>query len=190
MISNKIYSYIFRRHVVISFTNVDIATMKMKIITLTERLWTNWFARSVTHAKKYKKNVNIVEHSSERWVWCDSLDSISNLKYSIFQYTCLKCNLFDDTDKKQYHCDECGICRIGGRQNFFHCAVCNMCLPIQLQIDGHRCVENISRSNCPVCLGAIHTSRIPCHIPDCGHLLHKMCFDQLVNSITHNIILI
>lgn len=46
-----------------------------------------------------------------------------------------------------------------------------------------QCVENVSRSNCPVCLGDIHTSRYPCHIPDCGHLLHKTCFDQLV-SIT------
>ncbi|XP_017030027.1 RING finger and CHY zinc finger domain-containing protein 1 [Drosophila kikkawai] len=98
------------------------------------------------------------------------------------KYTCLICNLFDDADKKQYHCHGCGICRIGGAENFFHCEVCNMCLPIQLKIDGHRCVENISRSHCPVCLGDIHTSRIPCHIPDCGHLLHKMCFDQLLAS--------
>lgn len=45
-----------------------------------------------------------------------------------------------------------------------------------------QCVENISRSNCPVCLGDIHTSRYPCHIPDCGHLLHKTCFDQLVSN--------
>ncbi|KAM7351993.1 ring finger and CHY zinc finger domain containing 1 isoform 2-T6 [Cochliomyia hominivorax] len=98
------------------------------------------------------------------------------------KYTCLICNLFDDSDKRQYHCEQCGICRIGGKENFFHCKVCNMCLPIQLKIDGHRCVENISRSHCPVCLGDIHTSRIPCHIPDCGHLLHKMCFDQLLTS--------
>lgn len=98
------------------------------------------------------------------------------------KYICLICNLFDDTDKKQYHCNGCGICRIGGAENFFHCKVCDMCLPIRLKIDGHRCVENISRSHCPVCLGDIHTSRIPCHIPDCGHLLHKTCFDQLLNS--------
>ncbi|XP_032585337.1 RING finger and CHY zinc finger domain-containing protein 1 [Drosophila mojavensis] len=98
------------------------------------------------------------------------------------KYTCLICNLFDDSDKQQYHCHGCGICRIGGAHNFFHCEVCNMCLPMQLKIDGHRCVENISRSHCPVCLGDIHTSRIPCHIPDCGHLLHKMCFDQLLAS--------
>lgn len=44
-------------------------------------------------------------------------------------------------------------------------------------------MENVSRSNCPVCLGDIHTSRYPCHIPDCGHLLHKTCFDQLVSCV-------
>lgn len=54
------------------------------------------------------------------------------------QYTCLVCNLFDDEDKDQYHCDGCGICRIGGRNNFFHCEVCNMCLPQQLKTNGHR----------------------------------------------------
>lgn len=141
------------------------------------------------------------------------------LFFSLLQFTCLICNLFDDENKDQYHCDGCGICRIGGRNNFFHCEVCNMCLPLQLKTDGHRvssaihmcvkllmnfsfnffqlffthfihefviqirtqCVENVSRSNCPVCLGDIHTSRYPCHIPDCGHLLHKTCFDQLVS---------
>lgn len=113
--------------------------------------------------------------------------------------------MFDDEDKNQYHCDGCGICRVGGRGRFFHCEVCNMCLPLQLKIDGHRCVENVSRSNCPVCLEDIHTSRIPCHIPgnffyfinkngranffigisiisDCGHLLHRTCFEELLSS--------
>ena len=98
------------------------------------------------------------------------------------KYTCLVCNLFDDEDKNQFHCEDCGICRVGGKDRFFHCQVCNMCLPIQLKLDGHRCVENVSRSNCPVCLEDIHTSRIPCHIPDCGHLLHRTCFEQLLYS--------
>lgn len=53
------------------------------------------------------------------------------------KYTCLECNLFDDEDKNQYHCNGCGICRLGGRDKFFHCAKCNMCLPIQLQ-KGHK----------------------------------------------------
>lgn len=45
-----------------------------------------------------------------------------------------------------------------------------------------QCVENVSHANCPVCLEDIHTSRIPCHIPDCGHLLHRTCFDELLYS--------
>ncbi|KAJ8678273.1 hypothetical protein QAD02_014060, partial [Eretmocerus hayati] len=53
------------------------------------------------------------------------------------KYTCLECNLFDDEDKNQYHCDGCGICRLGGRDRFFHCAKCNMCLPVELQ-NGHK----------------------------------------------------
>ncbi|XP_034237643.1 RING finger and CHY zinc finger domain-containing protein 1 [Thrips palmi] len=98
---------------------------------------------------------------------------------SFGKYTCLECKLFDDEDKKQYHCDGCGICRIGGRDKFFHCEKCNMCLPIKL-LNKHKCVENVSRGNCPVCLEDIHTSRMPCHIPDCGHLLHRNCFEELL----------
>lgn len=73
-----------------------------------------------------------------------------------------------------------------------------MCLPVQLK-NGHKvfvyynqllflkiinfqCVENVSRANCPVCLEDIHTSRIPCHIPMCGHLLHRTCFEQLLQA--------
>ncbi|XP_059476883.1 RING finger and CHY zinc finger domain-containing protein 1 [Neocloeon triangulifer] len=97
------------------------------------------------------------------------------------KYTCLECKLFDDEDKKQYHCDGCGICRIGGRDQFFHCERCNMCLPNKL-LNKHKCVENVSRANCPVCLEDIHTSRIPCHIPECGHLVHRTCFKDLFQS--------
>lgn len=50
-----------------------------------------------------------------------------------FQYTCLECKLFDDEDKHQYHCEGCGICRIGGRDKFFHCSKCNMCFPVKTQ---------------------------------------------------------
>lgn len=42
-------------------------------------------------------------------------------------------------------------------------------------------MENVSHANCPVCLEDIHTSRIPCHIPGCGHLLHRTCFEELLH---------
>ncbi|XP_037414074.1 probable E3 ubiquitin-protein ligase RZFP34 isoform X2 [Triticum dicoccoides] len=41
------------------------------------------------------------------------------------KYFCEVCKLFDDdVSKQQYHCHACGICRIGGRENFFHCSKC------------------------------------------------------------------
>ena len=45
-----------------------------------------------------------------------------------------------------------------------------------------QCIENLSRSNCPICQEDIHTSREPSQIPPCNHLIHKSCFDQLVRS--------
>ncbi|KAJ7980219.1 RING finger and CHY zinc finger domain-containing protein 1 [Quillaja saponaria] len=41
------------------------------------------------------------------------------------EYFCDICMFYDDdTEKHQFHCDDCGICRIGGRENFFHCKKC------------------------------------------------------------------
>ena len=47
-----------------------------------------------------------------------------------------------------------------------------------------QCIENLSRTNCPVCMEDIHTSREPSQIPPCHHLIHKSCFYEL--TVTHN----
>lgn len=97
------------------------------------------------------------------------------------RYFCTICRLYDDQEKGQFHCNGCGICRVGGEANFFHCSRCDMCLGIQLK-DSHKCVEKSSRSDCPICYEDIHTSRIPAHVPSCGHLLHNTCFSKLLES--------
>ena len=56
-----------------------------------------------------------------------------------------------------------------------------MCLPNHLE-GKHKCVEKVSRSNCPVCQEDIHTSRIPSQIPPCNHLIHKNCFDEMLSN--------
>lgn len=46
---------------------------------------------------------------------------------SAAQYYCNICKLWsDDVNKPIYHCDECGICRVGHGldKDFFHCKVC------------------------------------------------------------------
>uniref|UniRef100_A0A4W3J0U8 Ring finger and CHY zinc finger domain containing 1 n=1 Tax=Callorhinchus milii TaxID=7868 RepID=A0A4W3J0U8_CALMI len=95
-------------------------------------------------------------------------------------YYCSICHLYD-IDKKQYHCSACGICRIGPKEMFFHCSKCNFCLAIHLR-GNHKCVENVSRQNCPVCLEDIHTSRIEAQVLPCGHLLHNTCRQLLFNK--------
>lgn len=68
--------------------------------------------------------------------------SCSSCGVQFGRYACLKCNFFDDTtSKQQFHCDDCGICRVGGRSNFFHCATCNCCYNTSLQ-GSHVCVSN------------------------------------------------
>nr|CAD7203778.1 unnamed protein product [Timema douglasi] len=137
------------------------------------------------HDENENHHVNRKDVTELVCVNCDTRQKVQaecercNLRFG--KYTCLECKLFDDEEKNQYHCDGCGICRIGGRDKFFHCEKCNMCLPIKLQT-GHKCVENVSHSNCPVCLEDIHTSRIPCHIPDCSHLLHRTCFEEMLQA--------
>ncbi len=42
-------------------------------------------------------------------------------------------------------------CRIGGRDNFIHCDICGLCLLLSLK-ETHKCVQEASRSNCPVCM--------------------------------------
>uniref|UniRef100_A0A8D9ED85 RING finger and CHY zinc finger domain-containing protein 1 n=1 Tax=Cacopsylla melanoneura TaxID=428564 RepID=A0A8D9ED85_9HEMI len=93
-------------------------------------------------------------------------------------YVCLICNLFDLEDRKQFHCEDCGMCRVGGRDNYYHCKTCDICLPIKLK-NSHKCIEKVAHDNCAVCLEDLHSSRIPSHIPPCGHLIHTSCYDQL-----------
>lgn len=96
------------------------------------------------------------------------------------EYFCGSCWLFDE-EKGQYHCDGCGLCRIGGRIDYYHCDTCEMCLPVSLK-STHKCIEKMSHANCPVCQEYLHTSPNPCHIPPCHHLVHKHCFEGLLSN--------
>lgn len=98
---------------------------------------------------------------------------------SFGRYACLVCNFFDDdVSKKQFHCDECGICRVGGRSNFFHCATCNCCYSVSLR-GSHVCVTNSMHSNCPVCCEFLFDSISPIAVLPCGHTIHQVRLTQV-----------
>lgn len=99
-------------------------------------------------------------------------------------YYCDICKFWNnDKEKDIYHCDYCNICRIGlglGKDKF-HCDKCNLCLSIDVK-DTHKCVENTSHSNCPICCEYMFTSREPLISMKCGHCIHQSCFDRLIQN--------
>ncbi|DBA03206.1 TPA: hypothetical protein N0F65_003926 [Lagenidium giganteum] len=92
-------------------------------------------------------------------------------------YFCSVCNLFDNKgDEKQiFHCDDCGICRVGGRENFFHCAKCCGCFAKTLE-NNHKCLEGTMHRECAICLEVTFDSRISARVLPCGHVMHETCF--------------
>lgn len=81
-------------------------------------------------------------------------------------------------DGAPYHCEECGFCRVGGRENFKHCQDCGMCIDAQL-FDDHNCKAGKYMSNCPVCQEDLFSSREASHEMPCGHAIHWQCFKEL-----------
>lgn len=90
-------------------------------------------------------------------------------------YACTKCPFYDDDlTKKTYHCDQCGICRVGGRENFFHCFTCGSCYAEDLR-NNHVCIERSMHQNCPVCFDFLFESVDPITVLKCGHTIHSKC---------------
>jgi RING finger/CHY zinc finger protein 1 len=99
------------------------------------------------------------------------------------EYFCDQCNFWDDQgeEKEVFHCDKCGICRVGGRENYFHCDTCDSCYPVAIR-DSHRCVENAMHNDCPVCLQGLFHSTSEVSVLHCGHTIHAACLSQLLAS--------
>ncbi|KAK9467517.1 hypothetical protein V1512DRAFT_237140 [Lipomyces arxii] len=96
----------------------------------------------------------------------------------VARYYCEKCKLWDDDpDKSIYHCNDCGICRIGEGlgKDFFHCKTCNVCMSISLE-NAHRCIEHSTECNCPICGEYMFTSTMTVVFMSCGHSIHQKCY--------------
>ncbi|KAG0310294.1 hypothetical protein BGZ99_000467 [Dissophora globulifera] len=108
----------------------------------------------------------------------------SSCKACLAHYYCDVCKLWDDDAKKSiYHCDDCGICRIGqglGR-DYFHCKKCNVCMNIQLQ-GNHKCIERNLECDCPICGEYMFTSTTTVIFMPCGHCIHSRCHEDYIKT--------
>ncbi|OQN96918.1 hypothetical protein B0A48_17472 [Cryoendolithus antarcticus] len=97
-------------------------------------------------------------------------------------YYCDKCKLWDnDSNKRIYHCDDCGLCRLGEGlgKDFVHCRRCNVCISISTSAS-HPCVERATDSDCPLCLLYLFESQMPVVSLPCGHYMHGTCYKDLM----------
>lgn len=91
------------------------------------------------------------------------------------KYTCLECSIFENEADDIFHCDDCGTCRRGGRDKYYHCKTCCACVPNSLK-EVHTCIENVLKQNCPLCLEDLHSSsRQVFFLPKCNHPVHVDC---------------
>ncbi|KAK3834439.1 MAG: hypothetical protein JOS17DRAFT_782750 [Linnemannia elongata] len=114
----------------------------------------------------------------------EAAQTCSSCKARMAVYYCDTCKLWDDDPKKHiYHCDDCGICRIGqglGR-DYFHCKKCNVCMNIQLQ-DNHKCIERNLECDCPICGEYMFTSTSTVIFMPCGHCIHSRCHEDYIKT--------
>lgn len=100
------------------------------------------------------------------------------------KYFCKPCRLYnDDPNKHAYHCEKCGICRVGkglGIDNY-HCDKCNTCVPIDRK-DSHPCREHNLDANCPICNVHMGTSTEPSYVLRCSHPIHVKCLEGYLKS--------
>ena len=100
------------------------------------------------------------------------------------RYYCAICKLWsDDPDKAIYHCDDCGICRLGEGlgKDFFHCKTCAACMSISAE-PTHKCIEKSTQCDCPICGEYLFTSNKSVAFMRCGHAIHEICFADWCKS--------
>lgn len=76
-----------------------------------------------------------------------------------------------------YHCNDCGICRVGPKEMTFHCSNCNGCF---LKTDNeHQCLKKSYKdSGCILCNEEIFTSQKTFIPLPCSHFIHQKCFQE------------
>lgn len=163
--------------------------------------------------KHYKRNVKMQCNTCKRWYTCrlchDEVEDHSLPRretknmlcmfcntpqaasqtcrmcgYHAACYYCSVCKLWNnDPEKAIYHCDDCGICRLGQGlgKDFFHCKTCVVCMSITAE-STHRCIEQSTKCDCPICGEYLFTSSKSVVFMRCGHAIHERCFKELCRS--------
>ena len=160
------------------------------------------------HDENENHKINRHDIDFMKCIYCNCLQKVNQscqnpdcFKYNKnHEYFCKKCNLwFDNEDfilkitnsylitdikktKKTFHCEKCGICRLGLAEDFTHCDKCNLCVPAK-SFASHNCINDQTNQNCPICLRSLwNTQNETTKLLDCGHCVHSNCCIKNIQS--------
>jgi len=150
-----------------------------------------WFTCRFCHDAASDHEVDRKKTTRMMCMYCNTVQPAGqnciNCERCLAKYYCDKCKLWDNEPRKSiYHCDDCGICRIGKGlgEDYFHCKKCNACLAISLK-DNHKCIERNLESNCPICGEYMFTSTSIVIFMPCGHCIHYKCHQEYIQTNYH-----
>jgi RING finger and CHY zinc finger domain-containing protein 1 len=100
----------------------------------------------------------------------------ANCGLLLASYHCTICNHLDY--RNVFHCELCGVCRLGRKDDYSHCDTCNICVTKNAT---HCCFE-FNSGECPCCNESIPQSRTEVISLPCGHVIHKACRQEMVRA--------
>jgi len=147
-----------------------------------------WYACRLCHDEVEAHDLPRQETKSMLCMFCNTAQAASQVcKMCGVQAACYYCSICklwnNDPGKAIYHCVECGICRLGQGlgKDFFHCKTCVVCIAISAE-STHRCIEQSTKCNCPICGEYLFTSATSVVFMRCGHPIHEDCFKPLCKT--------
>lgn len=128
------------------------------------------------HAIRLKCTACLVEQEIE-----EDSQHCSSCKIKLSEYFCVICKHFTSAERKPFHCDKCGICRVHSDQSF-HCDVCNICMNKQLK-GKHKCRADSGHEACCICFEDVFSG---CILLPCSHKVHKECAIAMSDNNVRN----
>ena len=137
------------------------------------------------HDEKMNHKINRFNTKIMKCKICDHIQDVNqkcNKCNTIMgNYYCNICKFWSNTDESIYHCEQCGICRKGNKEDFFHCKICNCCISISIK-DTHKCLENSLNVDCSICNENLFNSVKKNCVLQCGHYIHNTCLTTYINN--------
>ncbi|CAL6089132.1 RING_finger and CHY zinc finger domain-containing protein [Hexamita inflata] len=97
-------------------------------------------------------------------------------------YYCDTCRLvcgMSKESKPNFHCEQCGVCKVGLKDYNIHCDKCEQCYKKRF-FANHKCIS--ANSECIICLGSLQNSIYGKLVLECNHQMHQHCYTQLLQS--------